>query len=218
MHGWTCTNHATFGTSKNRPVKSSKPIFAIFHSMALFSHYKLMLFFSRWCKSTQKNAFFFPSLPLNSLNLKSPFCSMLPNVISGSQLMNRCLSKHGHYNYQEVQPPSHSVESTWNSVPSSSSFWNTTKQNYTSSFISQEFNSMLLQTPGRPCSTTQLLSQVSQWGLQRLIILTTRLSIQLLKVYIMHQVHRWRTVIVVGHSQQQMPVRLNMSMPNLYPQ
>lgn len=160
-------------------------------------------------------------LSLTPTQLSQPKITLLlvlPNIISGSQLMNRCLSKHGHYNYQEVQPPSHSVESIWNSVPSSSSFWNTTKQNYTSSFISQEFNSMLLQTPGRPCSTMQLLSQVSQWGLQRLIILTTRLSIQLLKVYIMHQVHRWRTVIVIGHSQQQIPVRLNMSMPNLYPQ
>lgn len=95
-------------------------------------------------------------LSLTPTQLSQPKITLLlvlPNIISGSQLMNRCLSKHGHYNYQEVQPPSHSVESTWNSVPSSSSFWNTTKQNYTSSFISQEFNSMLLQTPGRPCST-----------------------------------------------------------------
>lgn len=54
-------------------------------------------------------------LSLTPTQLSQPKITLLlvlPNVISGSQLMNRCLSKHGHYNYQEVQPPSHSVEST----------------------------------------------------------------------------------------------------------
>lgn len=49
---------------------------------------------------------------------------------------------------------------------------------------------------------------------QRLISLTMCLSIELLKVHMMHQVHRWRTV-TVGQSLQQMPVQFIMSAPNL---
>lgn len=59
--------------------------------------------------------------------------------------------------------------------------------------------SLLLQRTLLPYNSRELLSQVSQWSLQRLIISTTYLSIQLLKFYTMHQVHRRRTVIVGGH-------------------
>lgn len=67
--------------------------------------------------------------------------------------------------------------------------------------------SLLLQRTLLPSNSRQLLSQVSQWSPQRLIISTTCLSIQLLKLNTMHQVHRRRTVIVGGHCRaQQKPV------------
>lgn len=75
MHGWTRTSHVRFCTLKKQSsLKNWKQCFAMLHTMALFSHSKWILPFFRRCNSTQKNVFFFLSLPLNCPHIKRSFC------------------------------------------------------------------------------------------------------------------------------------------------